>query len=466
MACRTGLWKTILWAALVAVLTYGAPAFALVTIEGGTSATFAWTPASGDVTGYYVVLDSATRPSHVYSTVIGRNWESVTGEPNETITVVVVPFSASGASGEPSSASEPVFFAAPDDVDAPTPRVFGTASDFDADGISDIVFQSTKNGILEFTSTSTGESIVVEKCKTRANGTTRCKPKKMNGKRWMVVGNGDYDGDGITDILFRRHKDGVQKTGPISAFLMDGSRVREIVKLSTERCVERKNGSLRCRTVKTRLKKEWQIVGSGDYNGDGRSDVLCHNASENIFDVWTLQADRSYESEFLPDDFGSDAAVVASGDFDGDGMSDILWRDQVSGDVDIWGLTKDSTLGPLEGGRDSWSAIGAGDFDGDERDDVLLREVGTNRLAVRLSTTGRREVVGSALNEGTRDRQVPSMGDYDGDGLTDLVVYDRDTGETQLWLMDGSTVAAAELLPPLLDSWNFATADQRPPGSR
>jgi hypothetical protein len=58
------------------------------------------------------------------------------------------------------------------------------------------------------------------------------------------------------------------------------------------------------------------------------------------------------------------------------------------------------------------------------------------------------------------------MGDYDGDGLTDLVVYDRDTGETQLWVMDGSTVAAAELLPPLLDSWNFATADQRPPGSR
>jgi hypothetical protein len=506
MACRTGLWKTILFAAWVAVLTYAAPAFALVTIEGGVSATFAWTPASGDVTGYYVVVDSATRPSHLYSTVIGRNWETVAAEPSETITVVVVPFNASGASGEPSSASEPVLFAAPDDVGAPaptptptsrsaptptptptstsattptptptptstsattpTPRVLGTVSDFDADGISDIVLQSTKNGILEFTSMSTGESIVVEKCRTRANGTSRCKPVKMNGKRWMVVGNGDYDGDGMTDILFRRHSGGVQKTGPISAFLMDGSRVREIVKLSTEKCVERRDGSLRCRMVKTRLKKEWQIVGSGDYNGDGQSDVLSHNASENLFDVWTMQDGRSYESEILPDDFGSDAAVVASGDFDGDGMSDILWRDQASGDVDIWGLTKDSTLGPLEGGRVSWSAIGSGDFDGDERDDVLLREVDTNRLAVRLSTTGGREVIASVLNEGTRDRQVPSMGDYDGDGLTDLVVYDGDAGETQLWLMEGSTVAAAELLPSPLDSWNFATADQRPPGSR
>jgi len=466
MACKKGLWKTILFAALVAVLTYGAPAFALVTIEGGASATFAWEPASGDVTGYYVVVNSAARPSHLYATVIGRNWETVSAEPSETITVVVVPFNSSGAYGEPSSASEPVLFAGPEDVGAPTPRVFGTASDFDADGISDIVVQSTKNGNLEFTSMSTGESIAVEKCKTRPNGTSRCKPVKMNGKRWMVVGNGDYDGDGMTDILFRRHSGGAQKTGPISAFLMDGSRVREIVKLSTEKCVERKDGSLRCRTVKTRVKKEWQIVGSGDYNGDGLSDVLCHNASENKFDIWTMQDDRSYESEILPDDFGSDAAVVASGDFDGDGMSDILWRDQASGDVDIWGLTKDSTLGPLEGGRDSWSAIGAGDFDGDGRDDVLLREIDTNQLAVRLSTTGGREAIGSALNEGTRDRQVPSMGDYDGDGLTDLVVYDGDVGETQLWLMDGSTVAAAELLPSPPDSWVFATADQRPPGSR
>jgi hypothetical protein len=340
------------------------------------------------------------------------------------------------------------------------------AGDLDSDGVSDMIVQSSKKGYLEITSMKSGDSTLLVKCRERSNGTSRCRPVRMNGKRWMIVGNGDYDGDGVTDILFRRHRKGIQKTGPVSVFFMDGDRVREIAKLKTEKCRERRNGSLKCRWVKTRVKKGWQIVGSGDYNGDGRSDVLFHNAVENKFDVWAMLNGGAYESELLPDDFGNAAEVIASGDFDGDEMSDILWRDLESGDVDIWGLTGDSTLGPLEGGGNPWSAIGAGDFDGDGRDDVLLREGDTDRLAVRLSTTGTRGVIQSVQNEGARERDVPSIGDYDGDGLTDLVLYDGEAAATHQWLMDGSVVTASELLPSPLDYWDFATVDLRPPGSR
>jgi hypothetical protein len=461
MVCWTGLLKAILLIAFAAVLTHGTPASALITIEGGTSATFAWGAASGDVAGYYVYVDTGGNRVH-YSTVYETR-ATVTAAPNETITVSVTAFNAARETGPRSSDSEEVLFAGGRDS---TPRVYGKASDLDSDGVSDMIVQSSKRGHLEVKSMSAGGSTLLEKCRERSNGTSRCTTVKMNGRRWMIVGNGDYDGDGVTDILFRKHRNGVQQTGPVSVFFMDGGRVRDIVKLSTMRCTVRNNGSTRCRSVKARVKKNWQIVGSGDYNGDGRSDVLFHDALENKFDLWTMLGGGTYESELLPDDFGNDAAVIASGDFDGDGMSDIFWRDLETGDVDIWGLTEDSTLGPLEGGGNPWTAIGAGDFDGDGRDDVLLREAITDRLAVRLSTTGEREAIQSALNGGTRDRQVPSIGDYDGDGMDDLVLYDGEAVETQLWLMDGSSVTANERLPSPIDSWDFATVDLRPPGSR
>jgi len=467
MVCRTGLWKAILFAAVAAVLTHGAPASALITIENGSSATFAWTSASGTVAGYDVFVDRVGKPTILYSTVLGRNWATVTAGANETITVRVVAFNSSRESGESSFSSEAVAFAGRSVSVDPAPSVYGQAADFDSDGVSDMIVQSSKRGYLAVTSMSTGKSTLLMRCKRRSNGTSKCKTVKMRGRRWMIVGNGDYDGDGVTDILFRKHKKGVQrKTKKLLVFYMDGGRVREISKLRTNKCVQRRNGSTKCKLKKAKIKKSWQIVGSGDYNGDGRSDILLHNATENKFDLWTMMGGSTYESEILPDDFGNAAQVIASGDFDGDGMSDILWRDLESGDVDIWGLTEGSPLGLLEGGGDPWSAIGAGDFDGDGRDDVLLREADTDRLALRLSTTGARDVIQSALNQGTRERQVPSIGDYDGDGRTDLVLYDGEALETQLWLMNGSVVTESKLLPSPLDSWDFATTDLRPPGSR
>lgn len=452
-------------AALVAAFLYGGPAAALITIPGGTTVTFAWDPAPGNVAGYYVIVRTEGEPGFTYSTVFGRNWETVTAEPNETISVIVVAFDAQRATGEASSPSEPVRFT--DAASEPPPSTGrALASDLDGDGVSDLIVQGDRSGYLELMSMRSGQATLLSSCTQRSNGTSRCTTVKRSGKQWMIAGNGDYDGDGVADILLRRHRNGVQQYGAISIFFMDGDRIRESVDLATEKCTVGSSGLPRCRLVTTRAKKEWQIVGSGDYDGDGVSDVLLHNTSDNRFELWTMGAGGVHTSEILPDDFGDAAQVIASGDFDGDGMSDILWRDLASGDVDIWGLTEDSPLGPLEGGADAWRAMGAGDFDADGRDDVLLREDGTDRLAVRLSTSGLRSVIASPLNVGARDRQVPAIGDFDGDGRSDLLVYDGDLVEADLWYLDGSAVVETEPFDAPLDAWSFASVDLRPPGSR
>jgi hypothetical protein len=281
MVRRTGLWKTILLTAFAAVLINGAPASALVTIDAGTTVTFAWTAASGNVAGYYVIVERPDGASFVYSTVYGRTSETVVAEPNETISVRVMAFDAAGAYGEPSSPSEPVYFAAIPGNETPPPVAPGEAQDFDGDGVSDVIVQSGNRGYLEITSMRTGESTLITKCRERANGTTKCRTVRMNGRSWMIVGNGDYDGDGVTDILFRRHRKGVQRTGTVSVFFMDGDRVRDIVKLETEKCVQRQDGSSRCRFARTRVRKDWQIVGSSSLRATSMA-MECLTSSGEI----------------------------------------------------------------------------------------------------------------------------------------------------------------------------------------
>jgi FG-GAP-like repeat len=65
--------------------------------------------------------------------------------------------------------------------------------------------------------------------------------------------------------------------------------------------------------------------------------------------------------------------VVGRGDFNGDGFSDILWQN-TSGQATIWemngtNILSAGTAGPNPG--PSWQAIGTGDFNDDGHSDIL-----------------------------------------------------------------------------------------------
>jgi len=62
------------------------------------------------------------------------------------------------------------------------------------------------------------------------------------------------------------------------------------------------------------------------------------------------------------------------GDFNGDGKSDILWRNN-SGEVDIWLLNGTNRIGGGSAGMigNDWRIAGVGDFNGDGKSDILWR---------------------------------------------------------------------------------------------
>ena len=68
------------------------------------------------------------------------------------------------------------------------------------------------------------------------------------------------------------------------------------------------------------------MAGTGDFNGDGRDDVLWRHDDGTITN-WLGQANGSFAGNAnAENDVSSNWHIIGIGDFNGDGRDDILWR--------------------------------------------------------------------------------------------------------------------------------------------
>jgi hypothetical protein len=92
----------------------------------------------------------------------------------------------------------------------------------------------------------------------------------------------------------------------------------------------------------------WRIVSSGDFNSDGRTDILWHNSSSNETQIW-LMNDRNVIGRRTvlgengkPMFVGLPWRIVGADDFNRDGACDILWHNKDSGESQIWFMREHS----------------------------------------------------------------------------------------------------------------------------
>ena len=70
----------------------------------------------------------------------------------------------------------------------------------------------------------------------------------------------------------------------------------------------------------------WKAIGTGDFNGDGLSDILFQNTSSGQVSIWEMEGNILFGGGPVSANPGPAWRAVGTGDFNGDGFSDILFQ--------------------------------------------------------------------------------------------------------------------------------------------
>lgn len=166
----------------------------------------------------------------------------------------------------------------------------------------------------------------------------------------------------------------------------------------------------------------------GDYNGDGKSDVVVY--SRNTATWMVSYTDTSIANMFQ---WGGTECIPAPGDYDGDGNTDFALYNFVSG---AWYIFKSSTLTWLTYGA-QWGGYGyipaPGDYNGDGISDVVVYSEELALWLLFYTETGTGDYCDFSEIFGNYRYYVPAPGDYDGDSVTDFGLYDYLRGYWYIW---------------------------------
>ena len=315
------------------------------------------------------------------------------------------------------------------DIAALGPNRSNADNDLNADGHSDILLQNTNGAcyVWQLGGGANGLGIT-------ANGFIG--GDDGPGAKWQVKATGDFDGDGKSDLLLQ-YKD----TGAVYVWEMNGKTIK------VGGFVGGDDGP----------GAKWQVKATGDFDGDGHSDILLQYADTGACFVWETGANgltvKKYGFIGGEDGPGAKWQVKGAGDFDGDGHSDILLQNADTGACFVWqmgpdGLTvkKYGFIGGENGPGAKWQVKGVGDIDGDGKSDILLQYADTGACFVwQMGADGlsvkNYGFIGPEEGSGAK-WQVKGMGDFDGDGKSDILLQYADTGACYVWELDGLTIKA------------------------
>jgi hypothetical protein len=208
------------------------------------------------------------------------------------------------------------------------------------------------------------------------------------------------------------------------------------------------------------LPKGYQFAGVGDFNGDGVSDVLLWNGSAQKGLILTIQASQVTQTMSIQPPTVSSTGwnVVGIGDFDKSGYSDILLRD-AAGNLEILFMDKSGLLdstnytvshlyfsttssyemanpsAPASGHFDSsWSVVGVGPLQNNYAGIIWVKN-STGDIGLTLFTNPLQPPYGNVIATLPKGSRIQGIGDYNCDGSVDLLFQDGNSGAASIWYL-------------------------------
>jgi hypothetical protein len=180
---------------------------------------------------------------------------------------------------------------------------------------------------------------------------------------WVIKGVGDFDGDDRSEIAIGNESSRLEIWGMMGDF----ERLGEFS-----------------------VHRGWDLAGIGDVNGDGIDDFIFQDGRMKRIEAVLMSADFSSQRTLLDKQRSALWNVIDSADYDGDGQSDLLWRDLSQdglGGVGVWHLSDPLYLGGIPlvlNMASNPSVAGSADYDGDGSADLLVIDPSTRRLSLLL----------------------------------------------------------------------------------
>ncbi len=267
---------------------------------------------------------------------------------------------------------------------------------------------------------------------------------------WSVAGTADFNNDGSADLLWR------QNTGALALWSMNGSAIGSSADVTYQGNAVAPDAS-------------WSVAGTADFSGDRNADVLWRQSSGALA-LWSMNGASVTSSSALTyqgNQLAPDASwsVAGVGDFNGDGKADLVWR-QNSGALSLWtmdgsAVSSSSAItsqGNVVAPDASWSVAGVGDFNGDGHADLLWRQ-NTGSVAIwsmngsSINSSAPITYQGNAVAPDS-SWSVVEIGDFLGTGGSDILWRQSTTGALSEWIMNGSQIVSTSTLSTSPDaSW-------------